>query len=247
MYQKKKRHLLLCGAWVLKSVLLLSLLLLLLFSTTSWSGSFKKETAKTALLVTQTGKADNKSEEAVIARLEKMGFKVTIVEDDCIYKYKPENFTIIIVSSTTDSADVVWHTEFLVTETPVLTWEAMTWDDFGLTDSPDNESFYSKSIKVVDKIKHPIIEGLKGEVNIFKNYKAAIHGCWYAYKDVTVLATMDDGSPVLICVDKGQKVNGKEMPGRRVGFPSWDEGFGDATDISWKLFENSVKWLIESK
>jgi len=196
---------------------------------------------RNALLVTQSGEPVNSANQAVKKKLAEMGFKVTVVEDAKADKYDPADFTVIIVSSTTSSGEFVAHKKFLQTATPTLSWEAWTYDDYGLcgANSWDISTQKAKTIKIAG-VDHPIVSGLEGAVDIYKSSND-IHAC-KAYDGVTVLATVGTWD-VLFAVDKGTEVNGEKMPGKRVGFASWDNGFDGATDASWQLFENAINWL----
>lgn len=184
------------------------------------------------------------SDQAVFDKLEAMGFDVTAIDHASASDEDPANYALLVISSSCSSVNLNSLPEYMETKTPVLSWEHALMDELktaptnGPVDGVENPSF------TIEKASHPIAAGFSGSVLMFEGTFQLHSGEAEAGTIVAVLDGAEEKVGIL-AVEKGEKLADESpAPGRRVHFTAGDVLFESITADGWKLFEQSIKWLV---
>lgn len=198
--------------------------------------------AATSVLFVVGNSALNPSDAAVQKHLEGMGWTVAVVDDDEAGAQNPDAHGIVVVSSTSSSANVVQHAKYLKTPKPVLSWENAVMDDYQIAVQTHGE-YESDGVFTVKEAAHPIVKGVSGDVKAYSGPTALHSGVADAGKVVATIKNSDNLA--VLAVDKGTKLaDGSASPGKRVYFAAGDNTFESITGDGWKLFHQSLLWLV---
>lgn len=218
-------------------------------STTSAAVTIKVGTPPPqALLVvgTDSDPVLNASDAGVKARLESLGWQVTVVQAPASTTANADGKQLIITSSTVNSGDV--GVKFRDVAVPVINWEQALQDDYrmtGNTDGTDRGTLAGQTSINIVKADHPLAAGLSTGVKTVTT--AAQDYSWGAPgKTAVVIATVadDPARAVIYGYDKGAMlVDGTTpAPARRVMLFSGNNGFAAYTEDALKLFDAAVIW-----
>jgi len=209
--------------------------------------------AATALLVGQTASASAYSDQAIKARLEALGFTVTVVNDTASTTSQATGMDLVYISSTVGSGNVT--TKFRDVAVPVIVGEAGLYDDMQMTDvnqadPPINylgSSSFHFRVKIVDA-NSPLAAGLPaGFVTTTFESSANLSYHWgapaaAAMKVAELDSTTTPTGYTIFAYDTGAAMVGANAPARRVGFFIGDFGFVNLTDEGKRLFDAAVGW-----
>ena len=216
------------------------LLVPLMVLTTLFSVAFTMgaSAAKSALLVCVMD--PNESDALVTENLEKLGFKVTLVDHASCADENPAKFDVVVVSSTSTSGNIVNASAYLTTATPVLTWESALMDDYRYTTELGAYDYDDSTLTVKDA-GHPVMAGFGKTFAPYDDMVNLHTGVPVAGK---VVAELPDGKAGVIVADKGDKLmDGFVAPGRRAYIASGDVVWTSANKNGWKLFSQDITWL----
>jgi RHS repeat-associated protein len=198
--------------------------------------------AKTALLVVDNPAAINAADTAIKARLQSLGFTVTVKDDDLVAATDATGKTLVFVSATSMSTAI--NTKLRDVAVPVINSEIYLMDDLGMTDTPTTQmgAYTHTGVKIVDP-SHPLAGGLTGDVTV--NTLASTKVAWAipnanAIKvatvvDDTTLATVFGYAP-------GAQMYGLTAPAKRVGLYTYNDTAAYHTASGWTLFDAAVRW-----
>lgn len=180
------------------------------------------------------------SDELAKGRLEKLGYTVSLLDHNEAASAEPDNYDIIVVSSTVTSGNIVGNEAFLLTAVPTLLWEQGTFDEYQL--STANAYDAVEGVFLIEEPKHPIAAGLKGSVQVYSEAVDMHRG----NTEVGTAVALVDGTDhigIMAC-DKGEELlDGSAAPGKRAWFAASDNSAALFTDDGWKLFDATIKWL----
>jgi glucose/arabinose dehydrogenase len=215
----------------------------------AWSApGLARETVPTAslypyaLLVTATG-ALGSGDVAVRDRLTASGFVPVLRTGPASTTADAAGRAVVVVSSTVTSADV--NTKFRTTVTPVITWEPLLFDDFGLTGPTQNTHYgttASQTQVAISNASHPLAAGLSGTVTVTS---APATFAWGVPAAAAVVAARPPGNATRASVfgyERGAAMTGLTAPGRRVGLFLENSSAANLTSSGWALFDAAVRW-----
>jgi len=189
----------------------------------------------------------NSGDAAVKAKLEAMGFTVTVVSDAAATSADATGKTLVVISSTIISSNV--NTKFTNVNVPVLTWEPGILDDLKMTGTASTEygtTFNQTQINITGA-GHTLAGGLpNGLTSVFSTVQTTTWGKPNA--NASAIATIA-GSPTQICIfgySAGAPMFGINAPARRVGFFLGDAGAAALTAAGNQLFEAAIQWASAS-
>jgi hypothetical protein len=183
------------------------------------------------------------SDAAVKARLESLGYTVTVKDDASCTSNDSSDKGLILISSTCNSANV--GTKYRDVAVPVITWESYLYDDMKMTGTTVNSHYGVSSniskMRVTDSA-HPIAQGATGDFTVFTCGKtinwgnpgngaskvASVPG----YPSCSLIFTYDAGAPMV----------GMNAPARRCGFFLDNDNADNFTSTGWLIFDRTVQW-----
>ncbi len=197
---------------------------------------------KSALFV--VGKTDlNGGDNAVLQRLQGLGFDVTVVDDDDVQTSDSDGKGLVLISSTCYSGKI--GDRFTHVNVPVFNWEAWLFDDLKMTGPESNWDYGTadevKKIKIINDA-HPIAQGVTGTLEILKKRKRVSWG--FPAPAATRIGEVP-GYPdcvMLFTYDKGAEMVGMTAPARRVGFFLHNSTATKLNGTGWLLFDRAVQW-----
>jgi hypothetical protein len=177
--------------------------------------------------------------------LSELGFGVTVVLDVDAPTASVDAIALVVISSTA-FGDTPLGNAFSGGNVPVVTWERMLFDEFGLT-GPTLDTHYGleagqTELTLVDPC-HPAAAGLEGTVTVFT---AAADATWGvpAVSATTIATSVNDSSHAsLFAIETGDGLyDGTPAPARRMGLFLYDTGPSIATDDAARLVLASFCW-----
>jgi hypothetical protein len=195
-----------------------------------------------ALLVARTplGAGD----EAVRSRLAQAGFAVTVKDYRTVLAGDAGGKALIVISSTVQSAAI--NASFRDTAVPLLTWEHGLYDDLALTGaSPGGDYGVSmpRTTFALNTPIHPLATGLRGSVVALATPARMAYGTPGAGATRVAALPWPAASPLFV-YESGAPMVGRSAPARRAGFFFDDDSPVRATAAGWRLFDETVYWLI---
>ncbi|MEO1261951.1 MAG: HYR domain-containing protein [Bacteroidota bacterium] len=185
----------------------------------------------------------NSSDAAAKARLETLGFNVTVVDDNQTSTSDADGKGLIFISSTTLSTNV--NTKFRDVEVPVICYESYLFDDFRMTGSSSGSSYGTQSYvsqMAIENNTHPLAAGLSGTVNILTSGGTVSWGA-PANSAIKIGSIPGYSSRKLIfAYESGDPMVGMNAPARRVGFFLHNSTADELTTNGALLFDEAVKW-----
>ncbi|MEO0408079.1 MAG: Ig-like domain-containing protein [Cyanobacteria bacterium P01_A01_bin.135] len=178
------------------------------------------------------------AEQQFVARLEALGYVVTVQDDNDSRSSDADGQDLIVISETVISGRV--GRKFTDAAVPVITSEPYLFDDLGLTGRRARADFgferRQRSLIVTDGA-HPLAGGLSGEVQIYAQPEEV---SWGRPTGSAIVAAEDSqGRAAVFGYDTGATLaNGRAAAARRVALPLW----GTLTDDGLELFEAAVLW-----
>lgn len=185
----------------------------------------------------------NPSDAALKARLENLGFDVSVKgalesnSDDSAGK------RLVVISSVSISRNI--GMKFRDVKVPVVTWESHLLDDLGMAGLEPRVDYYTlpeQSKITVTNNAHPLAAGLNGDVTV---YQSPGKISWGKPNGNAIKVANVSGQPdlsLLFAYDTGSVMNGLVAPARRVFLFLEDNEGTSLTIEGQKLFDQSVIW-----
>jgi hypothetical protein len=178
----------------------------------------------------------------VKARLESLGFTVTVKSDNSSATADASGKVLVFVAESSGSTSVT--SKFRDVAVPVVACEAFIYDDMRMTGTAETEFDYqldTTEVTIVDA-SHPLAAGLSGPVAISTANARVMWGIpGSAAKKVATLV----GKPTQITVfayEAGADMVGQKAPARRVGLFIDDVAAGALTTNGTKLLDAAIVW-----
>jgi glucose/arabinose dehydrogenase/PKD repeat protein len=200
-----------------------------------------QESARTALLVVKSADALGAGDAAVKARLESLGYLVTVASET-VPASDAAGKSLVLISSTVGSSAL--QTRFRDLAVPVVLWEGALYDDMGMTSA--SGSFYGEtgglsSLAIADA-SHPAAGGLTGTPAVTT---AATTLKWgragtSAFKVATLVG--DATRTAVFGYETGAAMPGLAAPARRAALFLHDTTASVMTAQGWTLFDATVNW-----
>lgn len=218
-------------------------------------GWFAAPAGPPALLVVGD-RPDGGGDAAVRARLERLGFAVTLRHAKDLTPDDPRGKAVVLVSSTsraTDGFDVSAHLVRALrdSEVPLLVWEPILFHRLGMIPRGENKTDWAADRGLWDVViadpSHPLAAGLEGRVRVAEGPDQLSWG--RPRGDAAKVAHLE-GNPsqaAIFAYDRGATMPGRTAPARRVGFFLFDETAARLTRDGWKLFDAAVRWCQEDR
>lgn len=204
-------------------------------------------TDSTALFVVADDANMNAAENAIVARLEGMGFTVAPIGQNNANDDATTGMSLILISATVSSGTVATNMPGLKTlAIPVIVWEPALYDDFGFQETASGE-FSGTEIEIVNS-EHPLAAGLSaGPVTFATTAKAVSFGT--PQGDVIKIAVnpADTTQVVLFAYEKEASMFSGNAPARRIGTFLLNDVADALTDEGWALFNASVTWAMNAE
>jgi hypothetical protein len=217
-------------------------------------GSPKAQTGMTALLVVGSAADLNESEVAIRARLSSRGYLVDVVEDVAAHDVTPDNYAIVLLSKTIESA--VAGATYRDAAVGVLFWEDNAQASAMLAtidDSSQLDTAWHTETAVVEVDRAAPLElraGLAGEVQLLRSADEVTYAPVHEGRStlgaeairVARLAS-DDDRWVYYAFEAGLELaDGSRAAGRRVYFGLYDDTYRLLTLDGQLLFDAAVDW-----
>jgi glucose/arabinose dehydrogenase len=210
---------------------------------TTLTATFEETTSLgDALLVVKDAGVLSAGDGAVKARLEALGYVVT-VRSETATAGDAAGKELVLISSTVSAAAV--HSKFRDVAVPVVVWEASIFDDMGLTGPTSGADFgeqTSRTSLLIGAPAHPLAAGLTGTRTVVSSAQTFKWGR-PAPAAVQAANLGGDGTRATIFgYEAGAAMRAGTAAARRVGFFSHDQSANVFTADGWKLFEAAVSW-----
>lgn len=208
--------------------------------------SFAQFEGSSALFVVSgAGDTATTAENAVVSRLEGMGFEVIVEFQDLVTDDSVEDMALLLISATVSSGTIAGNMPGLADyPIPVINWEPYLYDFQGFQ-TMDTGEFPATEIEIVNE-EHPLAAGLESLIEITTVEKQISFGT--PEGDVEVIAVNADPDSshqaVLFCYDTGANMSVGTAPARRVGHFLLNDVAAAMTENGWALFDASVYWAM---
>jgi RHS repeat-associated protein len=185
----------------------------------------------------------NASDAALKARLEALGFTVTVRDAAASAATDATGKSLVVISETSQSASV--NTKFRDVGVPVLVMEMQVYDDMlmtGPTLGTDYSSAAGQTQITINAPTHPLAAGLTGTVSVTNS---PVNFGWAkpAASAARVATWAGDSTRFTVFgYEKGMLMNGLAAPARRVGLFPMGAAPSVLNSNGWTLFDASVRW-----
>jgi len=193
----------------------------------------------------------NASDQAVLKRLDRLGFRVTLKEaSKLLLREDAQGKAVVILSSTISPSKEIPARELNSLAVPVLTWEFNLFPVLGMTGSKKGD--FGADIELtrvrITNPTHVLAAGLSGAVPVTARPQGLKWGK-VPPTAVTIAVPEDDPQKAVIFgYEAGAALaTGKPAPERRVGFFMANESAASLTREGWALFDAAVHWAAEKQ
>jgi hypothetical protein len=197
--------------------------------------------ASPALLVTASTTL-NTSDAAIKARLEALGYVVTVKAGSTTTTADATGKAVVVISSTVTPTSV--GTKFRTVAVPVVLWESQLYTNMGMTGSTNNDfGTITKQTQVkITNASHPLAAGLSGNVTVLNVSGTMSWGKPNANAAAIATAATDSTKTLIFGYASGATMPGLTAPARRVGLFMNDTSAASFTSNGGLLFDAAVKW-----
>ena len=200
-------------------------------------------TSVTALLVVADAVNLPGSDAVIKARLENLGFTVTVKDAVNVASTDATNKSVVFISETVGSASV--NTKFRDVAVPVISAEPQIFDDLLMT-GPTLETDYGyaggQTQAIILDPSHPLAAGCTGTVTISTLGSGAAWGRPAASAAQVASLSYDGTKKAIFAYESGAMMNGMQAPARRVGLIHGNDMFNSLTGNGGALFDAAVRW-----
>jgi hypothetical protein len=149
---------------------------------------------------------------------------------------------VVVISSTSNSGDV--NTKFRTAVTPVLVWEPLLFDDFGMTGvaSTGSGTQAGQSQLAITNPAHPLAAGLSGTSTVTGSAATFTWGVPNANAVVVARPPSNASRASIFAYERGIGMVGLIAPGRRVGFFLHDTTAASLTPSGRALVDAALRW-----
>ncbi len=187
----------------------------------------------------------NTGDAAVKAKLESMGYTVTVVGDAASTTTDATGKTIVLISATVASGNV--NTKYTTVAVPLINCEPGLMDDLKLTGIATTEygsAFNQTQINIIGA-GHPLAAGLpNGLTTVFNSVQTTI---WGKPNDNAVSIATIAANATQACIfgyQSGAGMVGINAPARRIGFMLADATPASLNTAGMQLLESAILWAV---
>ena len=207
---------------------------------TTYTATYEGGSPGAALLVVGDPAALSTGDAAVRARLQALGYTVSVVDDSASLPGDATGKRLVLISSTVSASNVT--TKFRTTTVPVIGWEHALFDDLGMTAATGTQVSGYRDL-VIGAPSHPLAAGRTGTVNVATATTNFAVGT--PNGAATVVATIPGtATPAIFAYDNGAAMPGLAAPARRVGFFLGEVTAASFTPNGLALFDAAVNWAV---
>ncbi len=200
-------------------------------------------TSVAALLVVADAVTLPSSDAVIKARLENLGFTVTVKDAVNAAASDAANKSLVFISETVASASV--NTKFRDVAVPVISAEPQIFDDLMMT-GPTLETDYGyasgQTQATILVPSHPLAAGCTGTVSISTLASGAAWGRPAVSATQVASLSYDGTKKAIFAYESGAMMNGMQAPARRVGLIHGNDAFNSLTETGGALFDAAVRW-----
>ena len=201
-----------------------------------------REATGEALLVVKDAAAIGAGDAAVRARLEGLGFGVT-VRSETVASSEGDGKALVFLSESASSTAL--NTKFRNVRSPVVVAEGQVFDDMGMTGTTSFTGTVTATSLSIVQPGHPLSAGLSGTVAVTSAPSSLVWGRPGA--GATKASVVGDANKALVFgYDTGAAMPGLPAPSRRVGLFLHAATPGALTPDGWKLFDAAVTWAASA-
>jgi glucose/arabinose dehydrogenase len=148
---------------------------------------------------------------------------------------------VVVVSSTSNSGDVA--TKFRTTVTPVVVWEPLLFDEFGMTSTASTSmgTQASQTQVAIVNAAHPLAAGLSGTATVSSS-ATFTWGVPNASAVVVARPPSNASRASIFAYERGAGMVGLTAPGRRVGFFLHDTTAAALNPSGRALVDAALRW-----
>ncbi len=181
----------------------------------------------------------NTSDSALRARLQQLGFTVTVVGDDRLATAQASGKALVFVSATVTSSRV--GAKLTAVATPVVSAEAWLFDDLGMTGATESTHYGLQSGQTTLTITADtaLSAGLSGTTPV---YESRGDFMWGVPSAAAIVGARSGTRAALFGYDVGATMAGRTAPARRVGLFLSNDDAARLTPGGWSLMEAAVTW-----
>ena len=180
----------------------------------------------------------NTADGLIRARLQGLGYTVTVVGDAASTTADAAGKQLVAISSTSFASNI--GSKFRTTTVPVVTWEHALWDDLGMTAAAGTQVGGQTSLAIVTP-GSPLAAGLSGTVAISTAADTLPQGS--PNGNATIVARLPGTTTASdFGYDTGAAMPGLAAPARRVGLFLGDNTAATFTANGWAMFDAAVVW-----
>jgi glucose/arabinose dehydrogenase len=149
---------------------------------------------------------------------------------------------VVVISSTSNSGDV--GTKFRTAVTPVVVWEPLLFDDFGMTGTASTSSGTQagQSQIAITNAVHPLAAGLSGTSTLTSAAATFTWGVPNGNAVVVARPPSNASRASIFAYERGTGMVGLTAPGRRVGFFLHDTTAASLTTSGGALVDAALRW-----
>ncbi len=192
---------------------------------------------KTALLV---GSSSNTGDQAVISRLESLGYTVTLISASAVTAADATGKSVVLISASASASAV--GTKLRDVTVPLINWHEALYDDLGMSSIAGSYVTNLTQVAITNP-SHPLAAaGLSGTTTVLTS------SAWMTYGnpagDAIVVATVPGNSAqaMIFAYEQGSTMAGMAAPARRIGFFFRGTAPTVANANGWNLFESALTW-----
>jgi len=196
------------------------------------------------------------SDAALKAKLERMGFEVSVVDDTASVEADAVGKQLVFISETCQSNQLLTPTgsgpvtsKFKSVVTPIVISEVAAWDDLGMTGTTWGTDFGDSNSESQLNVRNNSVfaSGLSGITTVSLAPTKAVWGRPGAQAIVGATLASDSTKVSLFGYEAGSTLpGGFTAAGRRVGvFPGRDAP-AYLRDNGWALLESAIRWAVRT-
>ena len=211
------------------------------YGTTMNSSWTSVSVSSPALFVTASTTL-NSSDAAIKARLEALGYVVTVKAGSAATTADATGKAVVVISSTVTPTSV--GTKFRIVAVPVVLWESGLYTNMGMTGSTNKDfGTITKQTQVkITNATHPLAAGLSGTVTVLNVSGTMSWGKPNANAAAIATAATDSTKTLIFGYASGAAMPGLTAPARRVGLFMNDTSAASFNSNGGLLFDTAVKW-----
>jgi hypothetical protein len=186
------------------------------------------------------------SDQLVKARLEALGFALTIKSAASSISADADGKALVVISASIVASDAM--NKFRSSAVPVVSWEFAIWHNLGLVASnttTDRNAISSQTQVKITNTSHPLAARRSGTVTVSSTTSAFYWGKALASAIKVGEQPSNTNQGFIFAYEEGAALQGLTAPARRLALFPQDSAFGNLNDSGWAFFDAAMRWAIE--